>query len=181
MDARRSRSLHMLVDACTSDCKPARRRRKRARVFARMHAVVHACTRHMNTCSPICMRARGTCMRARRRACVHEAHARVLVDMHACTRHMHACSSMCMRARGTCTRARGCARVQSRVLACTDDVLASPRARPAGTSRLTECLLSDIDTRPIPLESLLCSGCFHSYAQRVVRFLLRIRTTVRAA
>src|SRR6266568_765982 len=222
MDARRSRSLHMLVDACTSDCKPARRRRKRARVFARMHAVVHACTRHMHTCSPLCMRARGTCIRARRCACVHEAHehvladmhactrhmhacsstcmrargtctrarrcacvheahARVLVDMHACTRHMHACSSMCMRARGTCTRARGCARVQSRVLACTDDVLASPRSRPAGTSRLTECLLSDIDTRPIPLESLLCSGCFDSYAQRVVRFLLRIRTTVRAA
>jgi len=140
MDARRSRSLHMLVDACTSDCKPARRRRKRARVFARMLAVVHAYTRHM-----------------------------------------HACSSMCMRARGTCTRARRCARVQSRVLACTDDVLASPRARPAGTSRLTECLLSDIDTRPIPLESLLCSGCFDSYVQRVVRFLLRIRTTVRAA
>ena len=94
---------------------------------------------------------------------------------------LHACMPLCMRARGTCTRARGCARVQSRVLACTDDVLASPRARPAGTSRLTECLLSDIDTRPIPLQSLLCSGCFDSYAQRVVRFLLRIRTTVRAA
>src|SRR5436309_270077 len=77
MDAGRSRSLHMLVDACTSDCKPARRRRKRARVFARMHAVVHAC-------SSMYMRARGTCVRARRCACVHEAHARVLEDVRAC-------------------------------------------------------------------------------------------------
>ena len=167
--------MHAGLEACTCSWTHAHRTASQhvdaANVhvsFARMHAVVHACTRHMHACSSTCMRARGTCARARR------------ICMRA-TRHMHACSSMCMRARGTCTRARGCARVQSRVLACTDDVLASPRARPAGTSRLTECLLSDIDTRPIPLESLLCSGCFDSYAQRVVRFLLRIRTTVRAA
>src|SRR2546426_557566 len=139
-----------------------------------MHARLEACT-----CS--WTHAHRTASQHVDAANVHESHACLHAVVHACTRHMHACSSMCMRARGTCTRARGCARVQSRVLACTDDVLASPRARPAGTSRLTECLLSDIDTRPIPLESLLCSGCFDSYAQRVVRFLLRIRTTVRAA
>ena len=66
-----------------------------------MLADLHACTRHMHACSPICTRARGRCTHIRRPARVHEADARMFTDLHACTRQMHACSPICARARGT--------------------------------------------------------------------------------